>query len=236
MSENALAVRSLAQMVKAGLPVKLEAAPSIAKEIITFTKRVGGPMATALDRLASVLTRIEQSQEELSIAAAGPKASARLITALPVLVLLGAGISGLPVFRVMIANPIVLGSCLVGLLLFWLGSRLTTRILRGANPETRDPGASFELLAIAVDAGMPLSLACIEAGVGLGEISFIENGIASGALLRDKADELRMVQWNVDRKAIQKASVKILWPLGLTVLPAFVLVAIVPIGLTLLAN
>ncbi|MEY4398320.1 MAG: hypothetical protein RLZ53_896, partial [Actinomycetota bacterium] len=50
------------------------------------------------------------------------------------------------------------------------------------------------------------------------------------------ADELRMEAFIADRKRIQKTAVSILWPLGVTVLPAFVLVAIVPLALAMVIS
>jgi tight adherence protein B len=60
------------------------------------------------------------------------------------------------------------------------------------------------------------------------------SGVAMSQLIVDRADSKRLDQLNADRLKIQKASVAVLWPLGLTVLPAFVLVAIVPVGAALI--
>jgi len=60
--------------------------------------------------------------------------------------------------------------------------------------------------------------------------------VALNELLMERANHLRLEQFTQDRLKIQKTSVAVLWPLGLTVLPAFVLIAIVPVGAALIQN
>jgi tight adherence protein B len=62
------------------------------------------------------------------------------------------------------------------------------------------------------------------------------SGIALVELLQERANSLRIEQFTADRMKIQKTSISVLWPLGLTVLPAFVLIAIVPVGAALIQS
>lgn len=234
LSESAK-VLALAQKVKAGIPIDLSFDDSTELgRLMIFTKTVGGPIAPTLDRYATVLRGREKTLEELGVAAAGPRASARLVTSLPVLVLLGGAISGIPVLRTLTSSWLVAISLAIGLGLFWLGNLWTKKILASAEPTPGDPGFTSELLAIAISAGMPTRQAIELLGAPEESVAFLETGVAAASLLTDKADELRFQQSVNDRKRIQRASVKILWPLGVTVLPAFVLVAIVPLGIAML--
>jgi tight adherence protein B len=128
---------------------------------------------------------------------------------------------------------------LLGCLLFWLGTRWTNRLLKRAEPRNVDPGLEIEHLAIAVKAGLPLKAAAEMVGAAdsaeLRELA-ADSGIALYDLLIERANSQRLEQLNRDRMRIQKTSVSVLWPLGLTVLPAFVLIAIIPVGAALIQN
>lgn len=202
-------------------------------------QKCGGSLSNTLDRYSGVLNSREQTKAELELAIAGPKASSRLVMSLPILVILGAGISGLPIFRVLATPSVVWISLGVGAALFWLGSRWIARVLKAAEPNYDDVGFELELIAIALGAGLPLASA-LELVPTTQEVELQEmsqgNGIALTQLVLDRANSLRLDQLNEDRLKIQKASVAVLWPLGLTVLPAFVLIAIVPIASALIQS
>lgn len=199
-----------------------------------ITKEVGGPLADTLQRIASVVTRLELSRQELEVAIAGPKASTRLVLSLPILVFVGAGISGLPVVRILFQPSLVWLSLLLGLFLFWIGARWTKKLLVNAEPSFVDPGFELDLVALALSAGMPLSVSCDLVGVQAALVTESSSGISMTELIREQADEARAEQHRSDRLKIQKASVAILWPLGLTVLPAFIFMAIIPIAVALM--
>lgn len=232
----------MAQMLRAGLPMKIsaerlsEVGRRDLERIVEVNKRVGGPLVGTLQRFAQVLRRREELAEEIQIAATGPKASARLVMNLPLLVLVGGAVSGIPVMRIFATTWIACFSVSIGLLLYWLGSRWITRLLAKAQPSNSDPGINLELLAISVGAGLPLSLAARDLGIESAETDFLGNEIPTMQLLTERADELRMSAFSANRKRIQKAAVAILWPLGVTVLPAFVLVAIVPLALAMVIS
>lgn len=245
MSIDARTLRQYAELSRAGHKVELnpnQFGEETAKQVQTLlevTRSAGGPIAKTLDRLASVVNHQEQTRSELELAVAGPKASSRLVMSLPLLVFIGSGIAGIPIFKVLASSPLVWVSLSLGLLMFWLGARWTNRILDRAKPNSRDPGLELDALAIAIQAGLPLraaaELARITDTSELEELA-ADSGIAISELVADRADSLRQEQFNTDRLKIQKASVAVLWPLGLTVLPAFVLIAIVPVGTSLIQS
>lgn len=242
MSSDADEVSSMAQMLRAGMPLKLsaerlsEVGKRDLERILEVNKRVGGPLIGTLQRFSQVLRKREELAEEIQIAATGPKASARLVMNLPILVLVGGAVSGIPVIRLFASSWIADLSVAFGLLLYWLGSRWINRLLAKAESSTSDPGFNLEILAISVGAGLPLRVASNELGIEESEIQFLGSETPTMQLLTERADELRLASYNVDRKRIQKTSVAILWPLGVTVLPAFVLVAIVPLALAMVIS
>lgn len=245
MSTEARTLRQYAELSRAGHKVDLnpgQFSDETAKQVqalLEVTRLAGGPIAKTLDRLASVVNTREQASRELDLAAAGPKASSRLVMSLPLLVFVGSGIAGIPIFRVMAGSPLVWVSLSLGLVMFWLGSRWTNRLLAKAKPNPKDPGLELDALAIAIQAGLPLRAAAELVGISdTAELQEIASGsgIAISELVVDRADSLRLEQFNTDRLKIQKASVAVLWPLGLTVLPAFVLIALVPVGTALIQS
>jgi tight adherence protein B len=242
MSSDAAEVSSMAQMLRAGMPLKLsserlsESGRRDLERILEVNKRAGGPLVGTLQRFAQVLRKREELAEEIQIAATGPKASARLVMNLPLLVLVGGAVSGIPVIRLFASSWIAVLSVVFGLMLYWLGSRWINRLLARAQCSNSDPGFNLELLAISVGAGLPLRVASSELGVGESEIRFLGSETPTMQLLTERADELRMQAFTADRKRIQKTAVSILWPLGVTVLPAFVLVAIVPLALAMVIS
>ncbi len=245
MSTEARTIRQYAELVRAGHKVNLSSKQFTTRTgedlqlLIDVTNKAGGPLAKTLDRFASVLGTREQSHRELELAVAGPQASARLVLSLPVLVFLGGGIAGIPIFRTLATPSLVWVSFSLGLAMFWLGSRWTNRILKKAEPSNEDPGLRLDAMGIALNAGLPISVAAELAGNdNSSELQNLSqaNGIALSQLVSDRADSLRQDQFNSDRLRIQKASIAVLWPLGLTVLPAFVLLAIIPIGTALIQS
>jgi tight adherence protein B len=243
MISEAKILRQHAELVRAGHRIEInpehfsKTTQQEINQVLEITRLVGGQLASTLDRFAAVLLTREQNKTELELAVAGPKASSRLVMSLPILVFVGAGIAGIPIFASLSSPSLVWLSLLLGALLFWFGSRWTNRLLKRAEPTHEDPGLEIELLAIAVRAGLPLKVAAET--VGALDISELEelaagSGIALQELLVEKANTLRLEQFNRDRMRIQKASVSVLWPLGLTVLPAFVLIAIIPVGAALI--
>lgn len=243
MSIDARTLRQFAELSRAGhlnhfdLTQLQETNRVLVQRALELNSSVGGPIAKTLDRIANVISMREQNQTELELAVAGPKSSARLVLSLPVLVFLGAGIAGIPIFRTLATPSVVWVSLGLGLTLFWVGNRWTSRLMKKAKPNSGDIGLELDLLGVVVQAGLPLSVA--RDYVVVSEQDELQTmaettGIALVDLITNRADEARREQHNADRLAIQKTSVAVLWPLGLTVLPAFVLMAVVPIAAALL--
>ena len=249
MSSEARIIRQYAELVRAGHQIDLKPEQFTGEtkrnldHLIAITNLVGGRLAPTLDRFAHVLLTREQSRSELELAVAAPNASTRLVLSLPVLVFVGAGIAGIPIFQVLAQPSVIWISLVLGAALFWLGSRWTKVLLTKAKPRIEDPGLSLDLLAVAVGAGLPLQSAfeVVEKQIGSIQTSDLQEldsgtGVALNELLMERANNLRLEQFTQDLLRIKKASVSVLWPLGLTVLPAFVLIAIIPVGAALIQN
>ncbi len=213
---------------------------AIALQTLALCERLGSPPAENLERLAQVEADQAKAFAELEIAASGPKASAKLVTTLPLLVLLGAQLLGMKVLNSL--NLATGGSIMLGALLLYCGRRWSNRILERAKTSSADPGAALDAFAAAMNSGLAQRIAIGEVEAAFGaqpEIVTIletsaDTGLAVAKLARAEADRLRLAWRLSSEKRIHEAGVRLMWPLGLAVLPAFVLIAVVPLAASML--
>lgn len=211
-----------------------------ALQSLTLCEQLGSAPAENLERLAQVEADRAKTIAALEVAASGPRASARLVTVLPVLVLAGAQLLGMRVLNGL--NVLTISSIAVGLALLLLGRRWSNRILKAAQPENQDPGAALDAFASAMSAGLAPTIATREVEKLFGEQTAIarllatsaETGMAISKLARAEADRARLHWSTSSEKKIHEAGVRLMWPLGIAVLPAFALIAVVPLAVSML--
>jgi tight adherence protein B len=216
-----------------------------------MAKESGGNLALALDRLAEVFESQHKQSSELKIAFASPRASANLILLLPILAVVFAQLLGLP--TISSALDTSLGSLAVGigLILLIVARIVSLRMLERAKPRESDPGAFLDAVVIGLSAGLSprasSALAQNKAILNFGEevskeqlsalmdaVSVSEqSGIALSGILSARADAYRHRLWNQRRQVLAKLTISLLLPLGLAALPAFVFLAVVPLGIGL---
>jgi len=235
---------TIAAALRAGMSVtdvRIRFEPNeFAIQALTLCERLGSAPAESLERLATVEADQAKALAELEVAASGPRASAKLVTRLPLLVLVGAQLLGMRVLNSL--NFATIGSMLLGGLLLFAGGRWSTRILERAKTLPGDPGAALDAFASAMGAGLSQRIAITEVESTFGEQPEIarllatsaETGLAVAKLARAEADRLRLVWRVASEKRIHEAGVRLMWPLGLAVLPAFVLIAVVPLAASML--
>lgn len=215
---------------------------------------VGGPIVLALGRLAQVFDRAEHNAREAQLAFASPQATARLVMWLPALALgLGQLVQLNPLGAIMHSMLAMLSVCL-GLGLLVAGSWWSKRLLARANLQLQDPGAFLDCVVIGLHAGLPVATAAQNATAAVRQHFSVEpdaqskaeldsaielsrnTGAAIAELLISSADRLRENQRFESATQIAKLGVRLMIPLGVTVLPAFVLLSIVPIAIGLLSK
>ena len=214
-------------------------------------KDSGGNLALALDRLAQVFDSQHRQSAELKIAFASPRASANLILMLPLLAVIFAELLGLPTISSAFETSLGALAVGIGLILLIVARVISLRMLEKAKPREADPGAFLDAVVIGLSAGLSpksaSSLAQTKAVLNFGEevsgevISQLleavgvseQSGIALSGILSARADALRHRLWNRRRQALAKLSISLLLPLGLAALPAFVFLAVVPLGIGL---
>jgi tight adherence protein B len=138
----------------------------------------------------------------------------------------------------------VLASALVGVAMRW-----NRRLLRWARERDASPGLRCELYAIALSGGTSIdraadlvARACRDAGIELADdvdavLAFARRaGVPVVALLRAEADAARHDARTAAAERAVRLETRLLLPLGLCVLPAFVLAGVVPIALAILSS
>jgi tight adherence protein B len=210
----------------------------------------GAPLAPALREFAASLRDLAQAQREIAVALAAPTATARLVLALPAVgilfgILLGFNTLGTLLTTVPGWVCLVLGG---GLML--AASRWNRLLVARAQPRDLTPGLGFDLLAIAVSGGGSIDRARgtvssavdrYDVGGSKSEQGIDETlelsaraGVPAAELLRSEALERRRDALAQVQSRAQALSVRLMIPLGVCVLPAFLVLSIVPLLLAVL--
>ena len=207
---------------------------------LALASRFGAKPADVLDRMAEVAANRDKANAELALAQAGPKSSAKLVLLLPIGVL---GLAQLAGLRVLV-NPsaVSIGSMVLGGLLLVFGRLWSNRIVAAAEPEAFDPGEAIDSFVSGLEAGLPPTEVARAVAEVFGESQEIaalirdaeEEGLAIARLATARASQLRESKRVRDETRIREAGVRLMWPLGLAVLPAFVLISVIPLATAML--
>lgn len=212
--------------------------------------QVGAPLAGALRTHARALRMLVHVQREVATALAAPVATARMVLALPAVGLVFGALLGFDTWGVLVATPIGWGCLVFGGGLILVAVRWNRRLVRLATPTRAAPGLECELMAIAVSGGGSLIQArAVVSGAldrfglsgdgdHLDEVLQLshEAGVPSAELLRAEADELRRVADADARASAAALSVRLMLPLGLCVLPAFMVLGVLPLMVAVISS
>jgi tight adherence protein B len=202
----------------------------------------GAPLAPSLRSYARSLRSLAQAQREARVALAAPVATARMVMALPgVGILFGAAL-GFDTLGTLLGTAPGWGCLVIGAALMLAAVRWNRRLLRAAQPRDAAPGLVCDLIAIAMSGGGSLgrARALVDDAVlrfGLGdpgaEVDEVlelarSAGVPAGELLRAEADERRRDARSDAQERAAALSVRLMLPLGLCVLPAFMVLGVMP--------
>ncbi|MDR0945420.1 MAG: type II secretion system F family protein [Bifidobacteriaceae bacterium] len=236
-------------------------------------ERVGASTGDLLDSLAAVLAERQDAADRRAAALAGPKATARVLTVLPLLGLgLGAAIGAHPI-AVLTGGGLGTAAGIAGLVLIGIGHWWTRRLLRRA--QGADPTSALiavEILSAALSTGLPIAEALATAGrlaegpeaarfgavagrLAAGQtwdaawsgaaagpvLEGVEralglawdSGVSAGPLLAGVSARLRRAARRRDGIAVGRLGVRLMAPLGVCFLPAFVALGLLPVILSL---
>lgn len=209
---------------------------------------VGAPLAEVLRSLAESLQDAASAADDVRVALAEPAGTARLLLWLPFAGLLLGFALGFDTIGVLIANPLGIACVVAGLVLVALARLWTSRLVRRASVRPGTPGMHAELVAVALagGAGIPRALRLVEHSTAhlvddraatdvVLELSR-SAGVPAGALLRASAAQQRHRARVQGRIRAARLSSSLLLPLGACTLPAFLLLGVAPLMLSVLGS
>lgn len=219
---------------------------------------VGAPMAQSMRRLASALREGAGVVRDIQSALVGPQSASKLIMYLPIAALGLGALLGFNSLEFLLFRPLGWGCILISSLLIYSGAKWTTKMTARATPESWTPGLRAELIAMALGGGASLGRAVSLVTSELGEAPELrdrekpesteaaaiervlalaeEAGVPAAELLRAEAERQRYEARAAGQAAAQRLGVQLLLPLGMCVLPAFVLVGVVPLIVSVLSS
>ena len=220
----------------------------------SLAQQLGGPVVLALNRIIEVFERNDKNAKEVELAFAGPQSTSKLVMGLPVVALVLAQLTGMNPFGAIVGSLLGLLSVCLGAGLLVTGHYWTKRLLAKALPQSLDPGAYLDCVLIGLQAGLPLDRAretaeqnfkiVFSEEVSVQDVAALDEaaelsrttGAALSQIILSTADRVREdLRFQISNR-IARLSVKLMIPLGVAVLPAFILLSIVPIAISLLSN
>ena len=218
-------------------------------------ERSGAPLADCLVTFVAALREADAARREVEVALSGPRSTGRIVLALPPVGLLFSLGLGFDTAAVLFGSPVGWGCLVVGVGLVAAARAWNARLVRSAVPGASVPGLRLELLAVAVSgggswqAGLELvDEACRahleDAGAddvhdddGRSVLDLSRRaGAPAGALLRAAAAERRLEATTAARSAAARLGSTLMLPLGVCVLPAFLVVGVVPLVVSLVSS
>jgi tight adherence protein B len=204
----------------------------------------GAPLASGLRELAGALRDEAQLRREVASALAAPVSSARLVLALPLMAVLFGAAFGFDTVAVLLGNPLGLACVGSGGGLLWAARGWSRALVARATSSTAERGLELELVAMALSGGASVERAreivreaLVPVGATESDWADVDAVIAVAAragapvaeLLRAEAARRRRTARADGAAKAAALGVRLMLPLGVCVLPAFVLLGVVPL-------
>lgn len=219
----------------------------------SIAEHAGAALSPALRGAAAALRDRAETVRDVRTSLAGPRATARLMAWLPAVGVGMAYVIGVDVVGALVGGPLGWAAGVAGLSLMAAGRAWTARLVGEASRVGAIAGAEHELLAIALAGGMSVSHArglvtAVREQVGMAEDQHAVRSVdrilrvaeRAGApaieLLAAEARQERRSARAQGRVRAELLAVRLLLPLGVCVLPAFVLLGVVPVILAMLSS
>jgi tight adherence protein B len=211
--------------------------------------RAGAPLAPCLRRYSRSLRDLAQAQRDARVALAAPVATARMVLALPVLGVLFGMALGFNTLEVLFVTPIGWSCLAVGGTLMLVALRWNASMVAAARPKDPAPGIGCDLMAIAVSGGNALDGAraivdetvkqfSLPAVTGVDDVLELSRsaGVPAAELLGSEAEELRRAATARAQENAAALGVRLMLPLGLCILPAFMVLGVVPLLVAVISS
>jgi tight adherence protein B len=188
----------------------------------------------------------------VQVALAAPVATARMVMALPAVGVLFGMALGFDTLGTLFGTPAGLACLGAGTGLMVIARLWNRRLVRSAAPGRHTPGLALDLVAIAVSGGASteramdaVERACERCSIALdADREVIDSvlqlsrraGVPAAALLRSEAAEARRRARSDGARRAATLSVTLMLPLGLCILPAFMLLGVAPLLIAVISS
>ncbi len=213
----------------------------------------GTPLAPALQAIAQSIRAVSAARSELQLSLTGSVSTAKIVMILPAVAVLFGVLLGFDPIRTLVTTPVGLACLAAGLLLILVAARWNRRLIARAERHETNPGLLAELTAIAVSGGSSVTSARASVAVALRDCMVAEEvleraavdrtielsaraGVPASELLRAEAEESRRIARTRATGQATVLSVQVMMPLGLCILPAFMLLGVAPLMLSLMSS
>lgn len=214
----------------------------------------GAPLAACLRACAESFRGQADTERDIAVALAGPQLTAKMVSALPLVGLLFGALMGFDTFGALTGGPVGWGLLVSGATLMGLGAAWSLRLVRGAASTRSSKAIRFDLVAVALTGGVALPIARDLVAEALrrflpqrpadGSADMIEQvlelsvraGVPGAGLLRSEANRRRREERSAGQAAAASLAVRLMLPLGLCVLPSFMLLGVAPLVVSIVSS
>jgi len=217
----------------------------------SVARHSGAAVGPALMALSQALADVQNTHREIRVALASPLATIRMVMVLPLVAVLSSLLSGVGVAHTVFLSPVGLGLLAVGSLMMAGAWWWSNQLAEAAKPSESAFSLELDLFAVACSGGalpepaQATVLAAVEeyrlAPLAHDEVGALvalsrRAGVPVKNLATAHSGLVRRRNRSVAKEKVERLGVAVVLPLGLLVLPAFVLMAVVPMALALWGN
>lgn len=222
----------------------------------SLAQQSGAPVALMLERIADALISLDRLRERRSVLLAGPRATIRLVGALPIVALLMGALLGFDPLGVLLSAAGAVLAAVGGLLLL-LGVRWANFLTARLAAAEWVAGVECELCWVALSGGASQQVALRRVadevdrfGVDWVRLSVLRSdgsvaevlqlatahGTPAGPMLLSEASAARMRALSELERQAERLAVRVLLPIGVCILPSFIVLGVLPVLLAVMGS
>ncbi|WGD37080.1 type II secretion system F family protein [Lysinibacter sp. HNR] len=218
---------------------------------LTVAQECGAPLATCLTRLARSYDDNSSHRRAVRAALAAPRSTAGLMAVLPVASLGMSTLLGFNSVGILIGTGFGIACGVLGVILSLVAVLWSAGLVRRAEPRCHTPGLVLDLIALAVSGGGSLERSQMLVADTIERCDVEEHdelsraqrsldlattaGIPASDLVHADADLVRAEKRSEGSRLAAQLAVRLMLPLGVCTLPAFVLLGVVPLILSIVS-
>ncbi|MFC4222808.1 hypothetical protein [Lysinibacter cavernae] len=219
--------------------------------VLDVAQHTGAPLGESLERLAHSYDDNAETRRTVEVSLSGSRSTARLMTLLPLLSIALSTALGFDPLRILTQTPLGAACGVLGLLFNLSAAAWSSRLVRSAIAVRPTPGLVLDLVALAVSGGGALSQANRTVADAVERFALVEAnelaraqltldlaqraGVPASELVRSDAQLIRAEQRAEGGRRAGRLTVTLMLPLGCCTLPAFMLLGVAPLMMSILS-